>query len=115
MRPRVERLVNAQKALVAKIVSEAEALLKLGDDKKRQEAGVLLVRAQHGMPKNGRLLKLLADGDMMKLMQSTELEYMRDQSRNMHIIDEELYYVIEEKNHQIDLTDKGRDYLCDRR
>lgn len=112
LKPHVERLINAQKNLVAKIVGEAEELLKTGDAEKKKEAGVLLVRAHHGMAKNKRLMKLLSDGDMLRLMQTTELEYMRDSSRNMHLIDEELYFVIEEKNHQIDLTDKGRDMLA---
>ncbi len=112
LKPHVERLINAQKNLVAKIIGEAEELLKTGDSDKRKEAGVLLVRAQHGMAKNKRLMKLLSDGEMLRLMQQTELEYMRDSSRNMHIIDDELYFVTEEKNHQIDLTDKGRDMLA---
>jgi preprotein translocase subunit SecA len=112
LKPHVERLVNAQKNLVAKIMGEAEELLKSGDAEKRKEAGVLLVRAHHGMAKNKRLMKLMSDGEMLRLMQTTELEYMRDSSRNMHIIDDELYFVTEEKNHQIDLTDKGRDMLA---
>jgi preprotein translocase subunit SecA len=112
LKPKVERLVNSQKALVAKFVAEAEEILKSTDPKKRQEAGIPLVRANHGMPKNKRLMKLLGDGEMLKLMQVTELEYMRDQSRNMHIIDEELYFIVEEKNHNIDLTEKGRDFLA---
>jgi len=112
LKPHVERLINAQKNLVAKMVGEAEELLKSDDAEKRKEAGVLLVRAHHGMAKNKRLMKLLSEGELLKLMQTTELEYMRDSSRNMHIIDDELYFVIEEKNHQIDLTDKGRDILA---
>ncbi len=112
MRPRVEALVNAQKSVVAKFVAAAEELLKSEDPKKRHEAGEHLVRANHGMPKNKRYLKIVADGDALKLMQQTELEYMRDQSRNMHILDDELYFVVEEKNHNIDLTDKGRDFLA---
>lgn len=112
MKPMVERLVNAQKNLVAKIVTEAEELLKSGDPKKKEEAGILLVRAHHGYSKNKRLSKIISEGDALKLMQTTELEYMRDQSRNMHLIDEELYFVIEEKNHSIDLTDKGREFLA---
>lgn len=111
MKPVVERLVNAQKNLAAKIVSEAEELLKSEDSKKKEEAGVLLVRAHHGMPKNKRLMKMFGEGEAAKLMQTTELEYMRDQGRNMHLIDDELYFTIEEKNHQIDLTDKGREFL----
>ncbi len=112
MRPRVEALVNAQKSVVAKFVAAAEELLKSEDSKKRHEAGEQLVRANHGMPKNKRYLKLVADGETLKLMQQTELEYMRDSSRNMHILDDELYYIVEEKNHNIDLTDKGRDFLA---
>ncbi len=112
LKPIVERLVNAQKNLVAKIVTEAEELLKNPDSKKKQEAGVLLVRAHHGYSKNKRYTKIISEGEALKLMQTTELEYMRDQSRNMHLIDEELYFVIEEKNHSIDLTDKGREFLA---
>jgi preprotein translocase subunit SecA len=113
MKPRVDRLVNAQKSLVAKFVADAERLLASGDAKDRKTAGEQLVRAHHGMPKNNRLLKLLGDGDLLKLMQTTELEYMRDQSRNMHLIDEELYFVVEERNHNIDLTEKGRLFLAE--
>jgi preprotein translocase subunit SecA len=112
LKPVVERLVNAQKSLVATVVAEAEELLKTGDEKNRKRAGELLVRAHHGMPKNKRLMKIVSDGDNMKLMQQTELEYMRDQSRNMHLIDEELYFIVEEKNHNIDLSDKGREFLA---
>jgi preprotein translocase subunit SecA len=113
MKPKVDRLVNAQKSLVAKFVAEAEKLLASGDAKDRKTAGEQLVRAHHGMPKNNRLIKLLGDGDILKLMQTTELEYMRDQSRNMHLIDEELYFVVEEKNHNIDLTEKGREFMAE--
>ncbi|HET9135087.1 MAG TPA: preprotein translocase subunit SecA, partial [Candidatus Kapabacteria bacterium] len=112
MKPMVEKLVNAQKNLVAKMVAEAETNLQSSDAEKRKEAGVQLVRSHHGMPKNKRLMKLLSDGEMLKLMQQTELEYMRDNSRNMHLIDDELYFVVEEKNHQIDLSEKGRDILA---
>lgn len=113
MKPKVDRLVNAQKSLVAKFVAEAERLLASGDSKDRKTAGEQLVRAHHGMPKNNRLIKLLGDGEILKLMQTTELEYMRDQSRNMHLIDEELFFVVEEKNHNIDLTEKGREFLAE--
>src|ERR1043165_2621800 len=69
MKPLVEKLVNAQKNLVAKIVADAEAMLQSNDAEKRKEAGVLLVRAHHGMPKNKRLMKLLSDGETLRLMQ----------------------------------------------
>ncbi len=112
MKPIVDRVVNAQKSLCATFMTEAEELLKSGDEAKKKQAGEQLVRVNHGMPKNNRLLKLLADGDMLKLMQQTELEFMRDQSRNMHLIDDSLYFNVEEKNHNIDLTDKGREFLA---
>ncbi len=112
MKPLVDRIVNAQKSLCATFMTEAEELLKSGDDAKKKQAGEQLVRVHHGMPKNKRLLKLLSDGDMLKLMQQTELEFMRDQSRNMHLVDDSLYFVVEEKNHNIDLTDKGREFLA---
>ncbi len=112
LKPIVERLVNAQKALAAGFMSEAEELLKSGDEAKKKQAGEQLVRVNHGMPKHNRLLKLLADGDMLKLMQSTEMEFMRDQSRNMHLVDDPLYFTVEEKNFNIDLTDKGREFLA---
>jgi len=108
MKPRIERLVNAQRAFIAKIVAEAEDLLVKG---KKEDAGVLILRAFRGFPKNNRLMKLLSDGENKKLLQDTELVYLRDSGAQMHVIDDELYYVIEEKNHQIFLTEKGRDLI----
>jgi preprotein translocase subunit SecA len=108
MKPLVERIVNAQKAFVAKSVAEAEKLLGEG---KEEEAGVHLLRASRGLPKHPRLLKVFSEPANKKLMQHTESEYLRDQSRRMHEIDDELFYAIEERNHQIGLTEKGRDYL----
>ena len=109
MKPPVERLVNAQKSLINRIVGEAEKLLEAD---KRDEAGVLLLRASRGLPKHPRLMKTLSDPSSKKLVQETEIEYMRDQSRRMHEIDDDLYYAIDEKNHQINLTDRGRDLIA---
>jgi preprotein translocase subunit SecA len=109
MKPHVERLVNAQKSLVAKIVTEAEQLLEQG---KRDEAGVLLLRAQRGLPKNNKLLKLFSDPSNKSLVQATEKIYLRDQENRMHEIDDVLYFSIDEKSHVIDLTEKGREYLA---
>jgi len=103
MKPRIERLVNAQKAFVAKIVADAEQLLEQG---KKDDAGVLLLRAYHGDPKNKKLTKMFSDGGTKKLMQDTEIEYMRDQSKRMHEIDDDLYFAVDEKNHQIDLNQR---------
>jgi preprotein translocase subunit SecA len=109
MKPTVERLVSAQKNFVGKIVAEAEKFLEEG---KREEAGVQLLRASRGLPKHPRLMKVLSEPANKKLVQESEVDYLRDQSRRMHEIDDELYYAIDEKNHQINLTEKGRSLLA---
>jgi preprotein translocase subunit SecA len=108
MKLHVERLVGAQRSFVSEIVGDAEKLLT---DGKEQEAGISLLRASRGLPKHPRLMKLLSDPSNKKLVHQTEMEYLRDQSRRMHEIDDELYYAIDERNHQINMTDKGRDLL----
>ncbi len=108
MKPAVDRLVAAQRNYIGKIVGDAEKLI---EEKKEDEAGVFLLRASRGLPKHPRLLKLFNEPSNKKLVQSTENEYLRDQSRRMHEIDDELLYAIDEKNHQINLTEKGRDFL----
>ena len=109
MKPRVERLVTAQRNYIGKIVGDAEKLL---EEKKEDEAGVLLLRAFRGLPKHPRLMKLMTEPSVKKLIQSTENEYLRDQGRRMNEIDDDLFYAIDEKNHQINLTEKGREYLA---
>ena len=111
MRPRVERLFRLQKNLVASMVQQAEEMLNNGSGNDT-EAGVLLFRAYRGHPKNNRLLKALSEPSYKRLMQQTEMEYLREKGKNMHIIDDELYFVIDEKNNQIDLTEKGREELA---
>ncbi len=112
MKPKVERLFRKQANFVANIVNEAEALLNSGNPKDRALAGVHLFRAFRGYPKNKKLMKLLSEADYKKLMQQTELEYLRENAKRMPEIDEELYYAIEEKNNQIDITEKGREELA---
>lgn len=107
-KPQVELLYRAQSALVAKLLTEAEKALQDGD---QTEGGLALFRAFRGMPKNTRLIKMLSEMGNKKIMQATENEYMRENSRHMHIVDDELYFSIEEKNHSINLTDKGREFL----
>ncbi len=109
MKPRVDRLVNAQRNFVTKIVAEAEQHLAAGE---REQAGILLLRAYRGLPKHKRLVKIFSDPANAKLKQQTEMEYLRDQSKRMHEIDDELYYAIDEKDHTINLTDKGRALLA---
>jgi preprotein translocase subunit SecA len=109
MKPYVERLVNAQRSLVAKILADAEKLLA---EDNIEAAGVLLLRAQRGLPKNKKLLKIFSEPANKSLAQATEREYLRDQSRRMHEIDDELYFSIDEKSHVVDLTEKGREFLA---
>ncbi len=109
MKPRVERLVSAQRNYVTKIVAEAEQHLA---GAKEEEAGVEILRAYRGLPKHKRLMKMLSEPGNKRLMQQTEMEYLRDQSRRMHEIDDELYYAIDEKDHSINLSEKGRELLA---
>ncbi len=109
MKPRVERLVNEQVRLINKYAADAEKFLSDGQQK---EAGVLLLRSYRGFPKNKRVSKLLNEPSNKRLMQETELEYLKDQGSRMHEIDDELYYAVDEKTNVIDLTEKGREFLA---
>ena len=111
MKPKVERLHRLQTNFVAKLVQEAEDMLKKNGETDR-EAGILLLRAYRGLPKSNKLSKVLSEPAYKKLMQTTELEFLREKAKNMHVIDDELYFVIDEKNNTIDLTDKGREELA---
>jgi preprotein translocase subunit SecA len=110
MKPKVERLFRKQKNFVANILQEAEKLLK--DNGAPAEAGVHIFRSYRGLPKSNKLAKITSEPSYKKLLLETELEYLREKGKNMHIIDEELYFVIDEKNNTIDLTEKGRAELA---
>jgi len=116
MKPKVEKLFRLQTNLVAQIVGDADNILNNNDDSNSdiKEAGIKLLRAYRGLPKSKKLLKTLSEPINKKLMQSTEMEYLREQGKHMHIIDDELYFAIDEKNNTIDLTDKGREELSKR-
>jgi preprotein translocase subunit SecA len=110
-RPRVEIIVKAQRDLTTKLLADAKMKLA-SDDKKVQEEGALfLYRSFKGMPKNKALIKFLSEPGVKATMLKTEEFYMAEQSRNMHIVTDELYFTIDEKNNQIELTDKGIDLL----
>lgn len=111
LNPRVRRLVDAQNRLVNTIVNDAEKLLQSQDKENKTQAGINLLRAYRGMPKQKKLSKLLQEPEYQKLMRDTELEYLREQGTKMSVIDEEIFYTIDEKNHQIDITEKGRELL----
>ncbi len=106
MQPLVERLVRRQNEYVNKIVAEAER--QYAEDKKDEAAFSMLI-VQRGAPKNKRLLKLYKEPGAQKLAQTMELDLLRE--KRMHTLDEELFFVIDEREHTINLTDKGRDLL----
>ncbi|MCK9203887.1 MAG: preprotein translocase subunit SecA [Bacteroidales bacterium] len=114
LKPNVTKLYNAQKNLVTKLLAEAKALT---EDPKNEEnfrrGGEQLFRAFHGLPKNKALIKFLSEPGMRALMQKTENFYLAEQAKNMHIIDDELYFVIDEKNNTVELRDKGIDLLTE--
>lgn len=112
MNPRVRRLVEAQNKFINQICLEATELLKSDKKEDKEQAGVMLLRAHRGLPKHKRLQKLLQEPENQKLLRDTELNYLREQGRRMHEIDDELFYVIEEKQHNIDISEKGRQLLC---
>lgn len=111
MKPSVERLFRKQSSLVASLVQEAEEYLK-AEKRDEQKAGIALLRAHRGIPKHKRLMKLKSEPEYQKLLQSTELEFLREKAKRMPEIDQELYFAIDEKNNTIDLTDKGREELA---
>ncbi len=108
LRPKVDHLVGLQRTLVNGILAESKKLMKEG---KTKEAGFLLLRAHRGLPKNKALIKFLSEEGVKQLLQKTENQYMADNNRDMHKIDEVLYFVIEEKNNQVELTDNGIKFL----
>ena len=112
MKKDVDRLYNVQKNLVTKILAEAKQLLSgQPSDENERKGGELLLRSHRGLPKNKALIKFLSEPGMKALLQKIENFYMQEQSKNMHIIDDELFFVIDEKQNSIELTEKGLDFL----
>lgn len=110
-KPRVERLVKMQRELVAKIFNDAKELLLSDDSKKRKEGGILLLRAHKGLPKYKPLIKFLSEEGNKAILLKTENEYMQENNRRMPEITDPLYFVIDEKQNSIDLTDQGHDTI----
>ena len=125
LQPIIDKLVYAQKKLVASLVSEAEEALENaekaeaeGNNKEvsdyEDQAGLALLRASRGFPKNRKLQKLLGEAGVARLMQRTENFYLQDNAKRMPFVDQELYFALEEKNHAIEMSDKGRDFVSDK-
>jgi preprotein translocase subunit SecA len=106
LKPRIEKLVEAQKRAVNQFLNEAKKKIAEGNDDPK-DGGLALFRAQRGLPKNNALIKYLSEPGIRVKLQKAENYYLADQSREMPKADEELYFYIDEKNNSVELTDKG--------
>jgi preprotein translocase subunit SecA len=113
LRSKVERLVSTQKSLATKYLADARNQLKSEDKKVQEEGALALFRSFKGMPKNKPLIKYLSEPGIKVLLLKTEEFYMQENNRNMYIATDPLYFVIDEKNNSIELTDKGIDLITD--
>ena len=108
LKPKVDSIVKIQRTFLVGVLAEAKKLIAEGNTK---EGGFHLLRVFRGLPKNKALIKFLSQEGIKQLLQKTENFYMQDNNREMPKIDEALYFVIDEKNNSIELTDKGIEYL----
>ena len=107
-KPYVEKLYNNQRTLVTNTLNEAKKLIAAGDEK---EGGKLLLRAYKGLPKYKPLIKFLSEPGMKQLLQRTENYYIQDNEREMPVVTDPLFFVINEKQHAVEMTDNGHDLL----
>ena len=108
LKPKIEKIVSAQRQLLTATLAEAKNHISNNNN---EEGAFNLLRVYRGIPKNKALIKYLSEEGIKQLLQKTENFYMQDNNREMPKIDEALYYVIDEKNNQIELTDKGIEFL----
>ncbi len=108
LKPKVANIVEIQRKQLVSTLAEAKKLIAAGDEK---EGALQLLRVYRGLPKNKALIKYLSEDGIKQLLQKTENHYMADNNREMPKVDTELYFVIEEKNNQIELSDRGIEYL----
>ncbi|MEH6407479.1 MAG: preprotein translocase subunit SecA, partial [Leeuwenhoekiella sp.] len=108
LKPQVDTLVNLQRQQLTGTLAEAKKLIAEGNTK---EGAILLLRVYRGLPKNKALIKYLSEEGIRQLLQKTENHYMQDNNREMPKIDVDLYFTIDEKNNQIELTDKGIEHI----
>lgn len=108
LKPRISKLVDAQKKVVNQYIADARRLIKDGKTgEKEGEAGFALYSAFRALPKNSALIKYLSEPGVKQIMTSAENYYMQEQQKNMPQVDQHLYFIIDEKNKQVDLTEKG--------
>jgi len=105
-KPRIQQLVQEQERIVRSCLNEAKKLIEKGEDDPKT-GGLYLYRAYRGLPKYGPLIKFLSEPGIKVKMQKAENYYLQDQQRNMHIVDADLLFQIDEKQNSVDLTEKG--------
>jgi len=105
---KVDKLVAAQRKYVTTILADAKKLITEGNNK---DGGFNLLRVFRGLPRNKALIKYLSEDGVKIQLQKTENYYMQDQNKEMHLVDEELYFVIDEKSNSIELTEKGLELM----
>jgi len=108
LKPKVEKLAGAQRKLINGILADARKYLNEGDT---ENGGLMLLRAFKGLPRNKAMIKMLSEEGNKTMMRKTENFYMQENSKNMYKVTDELYYVIEEKNNSIEMTEKGLDLI----
>ncbi len=106
LKPRIERLLEAQRKITNQSLIEAKKLIAEGKTDK-DTGGLFLFRANRGLPKNTALIKFLSEEGNKQILQKTENYYIAEHQKNMPVVDEELYFAIDEKNNSVDLTNKG--------
>jgi len=112
LNPKVKRLIDEQKKMATKYLSEAKKQFKEGNvGHEEGQAGLLLLRAHRSLPKYRPLIKFLSEDGVKVILQKAENYYMQEQSKNMHLVDEPLLFTIDEKNRGVELTDNGSEYL----
>ena len=111
LKPRIFDIVKKQKELLTQVLSKAKKLISEGNS---EEGGFYLLQVYRGLPKSTALIKYLSQEGIKQLLQKTENFYMQDNNREMPKVDVDLYFVIDEKNNQIELTDKGIDTISNK-
>jgi len=113
LKPQVERLIQAQRKLSTEYLAEAKKKIAEGETGVQEgEGGMALLRAHRALPKNRPLIKFLSEEGVKVILQKTENHYMQEQSKNMHLVDEPLYFTIEEKTRNVELTENGAEFLA---
>ncbi|NRB62655.1 MAG: preprotein translocase subunit SecA [Saprospiraceae bacterium] len=113
LRPFVEKLIAVQRKLATQFLAEAKKNVKEGNTGNEEgQSGMALLRSYRALPKSRPLIKFLSEEGIRVSLQKAENFYMQEQSKNMHLVDQELYFTIDEKNRQVELTEKGVEYLA---